>query len=138
MHFLRHALLPLLAISNFVPATLAQCDDWRTGPVQNDQTQNGSDGVVYSLTAWNPGSSMQQPMLVAGGNFTRMEDASVQNIAVFDPSTDQWSPLGADLSTFNSEVHAAPSLRQPTARRLWKQFRRSAMPSAGMALHGTR
>src|SRR5437660_3277210 len=84
----------------------AQCDDWRAGPLQNDQSLNGADATVYALTTWDPdGSGPLQPILVAGGNFTRMQDATVQHLAVFDPVTGEWQSLGDPAnSPFTSEV----------------------------------
>jgi hypothetical protein len=102
----RSLAIALLALTPLAPSAHAQCDDWRAGPAQNNQALNGSDGVVYSLLSWDPtGSGLQQPMLVAGGSFNRMQDATVHNLAILDPATGQWGPLG-DLATFTSQVNA--------------------------------
>src|SRR5262245_59659592 len=99
--------LALICSVVLVPyAAFAQCDDWRAGPLQNDQTLNGANSTVRTLTVWDPDGAGPQPaMLVAGGNFTRMEDTTVNHLAVLDPATGQWQSLGDPASSpFFNEV----------------------------------
>jgi len=102
--------LTILSISvttlSAAPRARAQCDDWRTGPIQNSQAFNGADGTVYALTTWDPDGTGPLPArLVAGGHFTRMQETIVANVAVLDPATGAWESAGDPAaSPFSAEV----------------------------------
>lgn len=109
---LRLTSLVLLIATLFTTAQVrAQCDDWRTGPIQNSQAFNGADATVYALTTWDPDGAGPLPArLVAGGNFTRMQDTTVSRVAVLDPATGAWeSPGDPAASPFQAEVRCLTS-----------------------------
>ena len=56
--------------------------------------QNGTNGNVYAITAFNG-------KIIYGGLFTRAGSITVSNIAAYDPSANTWSALGTGL---NGEV----------------------------------
>lgn len=56
--------------------------------------QNGTNGNVYAITAYNG-------KIIYGGLFTRAGSTTVSNIASYDPASNSWSALGSGL---NGEV----------------------------------
>jgi len=82
----------LLAVS-LPAAALAQCEGWRVGPFSTGA--DGTDGNVWAITQWDPdGSGPQGQALVVGGSFTSIEGTSITNLAMRDPSTGGWVPVG--------------------------------------------
>ncbi|MBL9077862.1 MAG: hypothetical protein JNL08_10180 [Planctomycetes bacterium] len=56
----------------------------------------GANGIVRAATRWDPdGAGPLQPRLVVAGSFTLVGTAAAAHVAVQDPSSGAWSPLGA-------------------------------------------
>lgn len=78
------------------PARADGCQDWLTGPLSTGDSPNGTDGVVYATTRWDPDAAGPDPELfVVAGHFSSIEGVPVSNIAARDPRTGRWFPLGA-------------------------------------------
>src|SRR5438105_1513993 len=72
---------------------------WLVGPLDNGAAPNGADDDVFATTLWDPDGNGPMPtMLVAGGTFKTVEGTTAHFIAVRDPSTGHWQPLGRALS----------------------------------------
>ena len=72
-------------------AVHAQC----TNPWQSELAVPGTNGRAHAILRWDPdGSGPANAVWVVGGEFTRAGDVPVQNLATFDPATQQWAPLG--------------------------------------------
>ena len=55
----------------------------------------GADSLVHGSIAWDPdGAGPQDRVLVIGGDFTIVANVVGNHVAMFDPATDTWSPLG--------------------------------------------
>jgi len=78
------------------------CEDWRLGPLENSQANNGSNGAVHALHSWDPdGAGPQFAKLVAGGVFTQIQGTAARNLAARDAVTGQWQPfVNASSSPF--------------------------------------
>ena len=73
---------------------LAQCDDWRAGPLSE---LAGVDGGVYAISAWDSdGAGPLSPYLIAGGSITSAGGASASGIARWDGLS--WQPLGSGVT----------------------------------------
>lgn len=83
-------LLPALAA--------AQCEDWIRGPLDDGTLPNGANGAILDSITWDPdGAGPLQERLVVGGVFTEIGGVPALHVAQYDPSTAQWSPLGAGI-----------------------------------------
>jgi hypothetical protein len=72
---------------------LAQC---ALQPTATGRGLPSLDGYADRLCAWDPdGAGPLGVRLVAAGSFRLAGDLVAQDLAAFDPATDQWSPLGA-------------------------------------------
>src|SRR5687767_11535222 len=59
----------------------------------------GTDGTVFATTLWDPdGPGPRQHLLVVGGAFSVAGTVAASNIAVWDPATGVWSPVGSGTS----------------------------------------
>src|SRR5438128_1815496 len=97
-----------------VPA-MAQCPDWIAGPLDADTAPNGANGTVNCFTLWTPNGTGPAWLVVAGA-FTSIQGVAANHIAVRDPATGLWQPLGAGLSfnvfaltVYNNQIVAAGS-----------------------------
>jgi hypothetical protein len=91
----RTALATAALIALLMPArATAQCEGWRAGPFATGP--DGTNGTVQAITQWDPdGDGPQGMALVVGGSFTSIEGTSVSNLAMRDPATGTWVPVGA-------------------------------------------
>jgi len=81
-------------------AATAQCQlEWRAaGGIA------GANGTVYASVAWDPdGGGPLGEVVVFGGSFTAAGEASAAGVAVYDPLTEQVTPLG---DGFDGDVRA--------------------------------
>lgn len=70
----------------------------------------GTNGDVYAIAAWDPdGAGPLPPRLAIGGKFFVAGDQVVENIASFDPATDEWAPIGNGLGTPVRALAALPN-----------------------------
>ncbi len=83
-----------LALSS-AGAAVAQCANvW-----QSELAVAGTNGVTHAVVRWDPdGSGPSGEVWVFGGEFTRAGNLPVQNLATFDPATQQWAALGGGVS----------------------------------------
>src|SRR5262245_60816721 len=90
----RSSLLAGLLAITAVPA-VAQCAlQWLP-----QGSYSGTDDDVRCMTMWDPdGAGPLQPRLVIGGLFTVVGAVPAIGIAVRDPATGAWSPLGSGLA----------------------------------------
>lgn len=73
-------------------AAFAQCDLQPTATGRGVPSLDGSGGRIVE---WDPdGAGPLGSQLVVSGFFTLAGDLPANGIAMFDPATDQWSPLG--------------------------------------------
>ncbi|MCU0862558.1 MAG: hypothetical protein MUC36_02090 [Planctomycetes bacterium] len=74
---------------------VAQCANvW-----QSELALAGTNGVTHAVVRWDPdGSGPSSEVWVFGGEFTRAGNLQVQNLATFDPATQQWAALGGGVS----------------------------------------
>jgi len=73
-------------------AALAQCD---LQPIASGRGVPSLDETATCMCEWDPdGAGPLGPRLVVGGWFTLAGDLPARGIAMFDPTTSQWSPLG--------------------------------------------
>jgi len=79
-----------------VSPSSAQCvPDWLPG-----DGVAGVNGRVYATTTWDPDGPGPQPeVVVVGGIFNAAGDVLANNIACWDPATQQWSALGTGTSS---------------------------------------
>ncbi len=71
----------------------------------------GVDGVVYAITRWDADGAGPAPeKFVVAGSFSVAGDCVARNVALYDPSTRRFSPLGEGLGTRNHEVQALAAL----------------------------
>ena len=103
------AVLPQLTIATEVAA---QCDpQWLPGDgvpgVDRFSTSSVSSVQINCLTVWDPdGAGPRQSVLVAGGSFDLAGRAQAHAIAMWDPLTEVWHPLGAGLGESTTSVIA--------------------------------
>jgi hypothetical protein len=97
MHPRSLTVLSLLILVLVAPAAQAgTCSDWAAGPLDNGSAPNGADALVYTSTMWDPdGAGPQLSRLVIGGTFSSVEGVPVNQIAMRDPVTGEWQPLGS-------------------------------------------
>lgn len=109
--FSHGAWLFLLVLGAVEGRTSAQCStQWLPGP----GVPGTSGGVGVSATRmWDPdGSGPMHPVLVVAGAFNMVGTVPVSNIAMYDPVSGIWSPLGSGLQPFGfgNNVTALASL----------------------------
>src|SRR5439155_3920885 len=74
---------------------LAQCDDWRAGPLFDIA---GVNGHVFAVAMWDPDGAGPLPaQLVIGGDFTTAGGTVVNCIARWDGSA--WQPFGTGMAS---------------------------------------
>jgi hypothetical protein len=96
---LLHAAGIALLLLTASPAAHAQCDGWLAGPLDHGTAVNGTDGVIHAMTVWDPdGGGPLNPRTVVGGSFTTFQGEDIQNLAMQDPSTGMWGPVGGSPS----------------------------------------
>jgi hypothetical protein len=91
----------------------AQCSDWHAGPLDNGTAPNGASGPVYALALWDSTGLGLSPVLVAGGNFSTMQGATANRIAILGPGRSTWQDMGSpyfvdvrSLTVFNNQLVA--------------------------------
>lgn len=89
------AALALLLPLSPTPAG-AQCADWLAGPLDNGSAANGASDQVRAVISWDPPDNRPE-MLVVAGSFTSIGGVAANHIALLDPATGQWQPLGDGL-----------------------------------------
>ncbi len=95
----------LLVAAIATPRTAAQC---ATGWTSSDAWPGVMGTSVLVTTMWDPdGGGPLPPRLVAGGQFHIAGNGAAANIAMFDPVTGSWSPLGSGT---NGAVRALMTL----------------------------
>jgi hypothetical protein len=74
-------------------SAFAQCEGWHVGPISVGP--DGTNGTVNAIVSWDPdGAGSLGTVLVVGGAFTTIEGVSVTNLAMRDPATGGWVPVG--------------------------------------------
>jgi len=100
-------LIPALAVIGtlvLIERTMAQCDEWRAGPLIE---LAGVNGGVGAATTWDPdGAGPLSAQLVVGGDFPSAGGTSVNGIARWDGTT--WMPFG---SGFAESAGRAPNVQ---------------------------
>ncbi len=102
------------ALALFVPLSparvSAQCADWLAGPLDNGTGVNGTNNTVMAVLSWDPPDNRPE-MLVVAGFFTSIQGVAASHVALLDPATGQWQPLGAgtdgpiySLAVYNDEL----------------------------------
>lgn len=100
MRLARLFLLLVAALITGPAQALAQCPDWKAGPLQDSETGNGANDFVQALISWDPdGDGPLAARLVAGGEFDSIGGRPTGNIAYLDPATGRWEPF-TSLSPF--------------------------------------
>ncbi len=93
------ALLLLTLVLHAAPAG-ATCPTWLAGPFDDGSAPNGANQTVRTVVNWDPDGAGPQPeWLVAGGVFTSIGGVAANHIAMRDPATGQWQPLGSGIPT---------------------------------------
>lgn len=94
------------------PPAHAQCANWLAGPLDNGTAPTGTDNAVRVVLSWDPPDNRPE-MLVVAGDFTSVQGVPANRIAMLDPGTGLWQPLGAGLdgtvyclTIFNGELVA--------------------------------
>jgi hypothetical protein len=87
----------LFLLSLSVPALAGP--SWIPGPFDNGTAPQGADGRVWCTTSWDPdGPNGPLPATtVIGGNFTSVTGVSARHVAMLDPVTRRWVPIGEGL-----------------------------------------
>ncbi len=63
----------------------------------------GVNGAVQAMKMWDPdGAGPLQPRLVVGGSFNAAGATAARGLAMWDPTTGTWSPLGDVLGTVSA------------------------------------
>ena len=58
----------------------------------------GIDGIAYAMATWDPDGVGPQPeLVVVGGQFSVAGDQFANNVALYDPTLQRWSALGAGV-----------------------------------------
>ena len=80
-------------------ATLSYGQDCGAGEWEEVNPRAGIFGnSVSAMKWWDPdGAGPRGRMLVVGGEFSQVGDAPARNIAIWDPATKDWEPLGSGL-----------------------------------------
>jgi hypothetical protein len=93
-------------------AQVPSCIDWLSMPFAAGSLPQGADNAINAFTEFdfNGGGT---PWLVAAGDFTTIEGVAANRVAVRDPATGKWQPLGAGtdgsircLAIFNGQLYA--------------------------------
>lgn len=87
------------------PVARAQCPSaaWLPGVP-------GTNGYIWAMTWWDrDGGGPLPPVLVVGGGFTQAGGAAANRIAIFDPNTGHWSPLGSGMNDLVLSLAELPS-----------------------------
>jgi hypothetical protein len=113
--------LALFVLAGAARAAVA-APTWLPGPLTI--TPSGANGAVYSSVLWDPdGNGPEEPRLVVGGAFTSIEGVAANCIAVRNPHTVQWEPLGIGLdnyvfalAVYNGDLIAAGNFAGKIAR----------------------
>lgn len=86
---------PLAALA-FAYESPAQCGlQYLGGLAVPGVARSGADAALRCSAIWDPdGAGPQSSVLVVGGDFSIAGNTLAENIAVFDPATGNWSPLG--------------------------------------------
>jgi len=75
----------------------AAAGTWLPGPLTT--TPGGANDGVYASTLWDPdGAGPEEQRLVVGGAFTSLEGVAASHIAMRNPTTGAWEPIGAGFS----------------------------------------
>jgi hypothetical protein len=106
--------LPLLLLALAPLQSLAQCEDWVQGPIDDGSLPTGSNGQIYASMRWDAdGAGPLLERLVVGGDFSSIGGVPANNIAQFNPSTASWEAFGFgiapavfSLTVFNGQVVA--------------------------------
>ena len=86
-------LFAVLAALSCVTSAAAQC---LTGWASTDAWPGVSGTSVYATAMWDPDGAGPLPeRLVVGGQFNLAGSGPAANIAMFDPATGTWSPVGS-------------------------------------------
>lgn len=90
----RRCALFALAGALLAPAPArAQCETWLTGPFADGA--EGTDGSVHAMVLWDPdGEGPQSETLVIGGAFSTIQGSGIPNLAMRDPVSGNWVPVG--------------------------------------------
>jgi hypothetical protein len=91
------ALALMAAVAGPTPGH-AQCPPgWQA--LSTTPSNPGVNGTVNATLMWDPDGPAGSitPRLVVGGNFTLAGNTTVNNIALYDPATGQWSALGLGI-----------------------------------------
>lgn len=89
----------IIAMMGLVGPAAAQCEpEWQ--PFDSTTSSlTGADYTVRTTTMWDPdGPGPITPKLVAGGEFTLIGGTLANYIAMLDPETGYWSPLGTGMA----------------------------------------
>ena len=88
-----HAACSLLPVVWFAALAPAQCaTTWTGGGLP------GTDGTVHAIGSWDPDGAGPGPALrIVAGQFSRIGTIFAANIAMQDPITGSWMPVGAGL-----------------------------------------
>ncbi|MCA8948713.1 MAG: hypothetical protein KDE27_04380 [Planctomycetes bacterium] len=85
----------ILLLTVLTAALRGQCS-----PAWNHLAQLGfgTNGQVYALQRWDPDGAGPSPeLMVVGGGFGEASGIAASNIALYDPATGSWSPLGVGV-----------------------------------------
>ena len=95
-----------VAISSAVAGLFAQCGvEWVQGGILP-----GTDAHVWASAQWDPdGTGPLPPRLVIGGDFYAVGNTLCNRIAMRDPVTGSWAPLGNGLNDTVSALVAMPN-----------------------------
>ena len=101
---LRHA-HPLLLAAAAATTLEAQChNSWQAAP------HPGVDGTVETSVTWDPdGAGPLPPQLVIGGAFSRVDDLTCRNIAIYDLTTRTWADVGGGTDLAVRALTALPN-----------------------------
>lgn len=67
-------------------------------------------GPLYGLTSWDPDGTGPLPArIVAGGRFTNVAAATINRIAMWEPSTGYWQQMGAGFNNQCEDLLALPT-----------------------------
>ncbi|HTF90761.1 MAG TPA: hypothetical protein VK843_20240 [Planctomycetota bacterium] len=99
------AVVAIIALSP-VRSASAQCSaGWAAG-----EGVPGLDGAPYVMTMWDrDGAGPQPAMLVAGGAFTTAGGVPASKIAMWNPTTATWSPLGSGMNDYVLSLAVMPN-----------------------------
>lgn len=90
---LRFVALTLHALVCVWTQAKADCPGWLTG-----QSIAGINGIVYSMTVWDPDGEGPEPtLLVVGGQFTMAGNVNANGVAAWDGQA--WRAIGAGITS---------------------------------------